>query len=169
MSQSFAVRAAEIAISETSLIVELQDARVLSVPLAWFPDLAKATPAELADHRLIGDGLGIHFESLGIDLSVRGLLIDTPPASAALPPRSHARQPGEPTRVTYHIVPTDDEWRLKRQGESHYTSFETKSEAIRAGVTEARTHEAGQLIIHKQNGQFQEERTYGNDPTKIPG
>ena len=161
MSQSFAVRAAEIAISETSLIVELQDGRVLSIPLTWFPDLAKATSAELADHRLVGDGIGVHWESLGIDLSVRGLLIDSPP--------DHARQPGKPTRVTYHVVPTADEWRLKRQGEARYTSFETKSEAIRAGVKEARSHEAGQLIIHKENGQFQEERTYGSDPSKTEG
>ncbi len=35
-----------------------------------------------------------------------------------------------------------------------FTSFETKTEAIRAGVKKARSHEADQLIIHKQNGQF---------------
>lgn len=161
MSTSLEIQAAELAISETSLIVELKDGRVLSVPLTWFPDLAKATPAELADHRLIGDGLGVHWETLDIDLSVRGLMLDTPPA--------HAHQPGDPTRATYHVVPTDDEWRLKRQGESRYTSFETKSEAIQAGVKEARSHEAGQLIIHKENGQFQEERTYGSDPAGSPG
>ena len=161
MTTSFEIRATAIAVSETSLIVELKDGRVLSIPLTWFPDIEKATPAELADHRLIGDGLGVHWETLGIDLSVRGLMFDTPP--------DHANQLGEPTRVTYHVVPTDDEWRLKRQGEPRYTSFETKSEAIRAGVKEARSHDAGQLIIHKQNGQFQEERTYGDDPSRSIG
>ena len=71
--------------------------------------------------------------------------------------------------MSYHVVPTGDEWRLKRQGEKCYTSFETKSEAIRAGVKEARTHVAGQLIIHTQDGRFQEERTYGYDPPRSPG
>jgi Protein of unknown function (DUF2442) len=56
------------------MIVALADGRRLSVPLAWFPRLAKATPAELQHYDLLGDGEGIHWPDLDEDLSVRGLL-----------------------------------------------------------------------------------------------
>ena len=110
------IRAASISISKTSLVVELQDGRTLTVPLSWFPDLVAADGEQLADHRLIGDGLGIHWETLGVDLSVSGLLFDSPPPSG----------PKERRRVTYHVVPAGgDGWHLKRQGEKNFTSFET--------------------------------------------
>ena len=154
------IRAASISISETSLVVELQGGRTLTVPLSWFPDLVEADGEQLADHRLIGDGLGIHWETLGVELSVSGLLFDSPPPSG----------PKERRRVTYHVVPAGgDGWHLKRQGEKNFTSFETKEEAVKAGVREARTHEAGQLIVHTRNGRFEEERTYGYDPPGRPG
>ena len=155
------IRAASISISETSLVVELQDGRTLIVPLSWFPDLVAADVEQLADHRLIGDGLGIHWETLGVELSVARLLFDP----LLIPDRSPNRQ-----RVTYHIVPAGgDGWHLKRQGEKNFTSFETKEEAVKAGVREARTHEAGQLIIYTRDGRFEEERTYGFDPPGRPG
>ena len=36
------IRAASISISKTSLVIELQDGRTLTVPLSWFPDLVEA-------------------------------------------------------------------------------------------------------------------------------
>ena len=154
------IRAASISITGTSLAVELQDGRTLTVPLDWFPDLAQADADQLADHRLIGDGLGIHWETIGVDLSVPGLLFDSPVRS----------EPKARRRVSYHVVPAGGAgWHLKRQGEKNFTSFETKEEAVKAGVREARTHEAGQLIIHTQDGRFEEERTYGFDPPGRPG
>ena len=149
------LKAAGVAFTDSSLVVDLQDGRSLSVPLDWYPKLRDASPEQRADHRLIGNGIGIHWESLGIDLSTQGLILDSPP---------NQDEHSKPKRVSYHVVPTGDEWHLKRQGEDRFTSFETKTEAIRSGVKEARSHKAGQLIIHKQNGQFQEERTYGFDP-----
>ena len=156
MKQTPDHRAARVRFTDCALVVELQDGRSLSVPLDWFPKLRDASPEQQADHRLVGNGIGIHWESLGIDLSTQGLLLDSPPTQDGEPTR--------PKRVSYHVVPAGNEWHLKRQGEDHFTSFETKTEAVRAGVKEARSHEAGQLIIHKRNGQFQEERTYGFDP-----
>ena len=58
--------------------VALSDGRTLSVPLAWFPRLLRATAAERADWRLIGSGEGIRWETLDEDLSVRGLLRGEP-------------------------------------------------------------------------------------------
>lgn len=54
--------------------VALIDGRTLEVPLAWFPRLHNATPAERSDLRLIGGGIGIHWPQLDEDLSVEGLL-----------------------------------------------------------------------------------------------
>lgn len=71
-------RAANASFSDDDLIVSLVDGRVLSVPLAWFPRLFHATPEQRADWRLIGDGEGIHWESVDEDLSVAGLLRGTP-------------------------------------------------------------------------------------------
>jgi len=157
MTQTPDHRAARVRFTDCALVVDLQDGRSLSVPLDWFPKLRDASPEQQADHRLVGSGIGIHWESLGIDLSTQGLLLDSPPARGG---GQHTR----PKRVSYHAVPANREWHLKRQGEDQFTSFATKTEAIRAGVKEARSHEAGQLIIHKRNGRFQEERTYGFYP-----
>jgi hypothetical protein len=57
------------------LIVHLEDGRTVSVPLEWFPKLRDATPLQLADCRLIGQGIGIHWPQLDEDISVRALLM----------------------------------------------------------------------------------------------
>jgi hypothetical protein len=67
-----------LSITEDSLTVELSDGRTLSVPLAWYPRLACATPKERHNWRLMGKGHGIHWEDLDEDISVEGLLIGRP-------------------------------------------------------------------------------------------
>ena len=52
--------------------VELNDARVIGVPLAWFPRLLQADEATLAQYELSPGG--IHWEALNEDISVVGLL-----------------------------------------------------------------------------------------------
>ena len=52
--------------------VELSDARVIGVPLAWFPRLLQANEAELARYELSPGG--IHWSALNEDISVSGLL-----------------------------------------------------------------------------------------------
>ena len=66
--------AASVEFTEDALVVHLVDGRTLAVPLEWFPRLRYATPEERADWRLIGRGVGIHWERLDEDISVRGLL-----------------------------------------------------------------------------------------------
>lgn len=74
-----AVPAAEtVTVTEDTLTVELSDGRSLSVPLAWFPRLVHATPAERKNWRLIGRGHGIHWTKLDEDISVEGLLAGKP-------------------------------------------------------------------------------------------
>lgn len=57
-----------------SLQVSLADGREISVPMAWFPRLLQATPEERSHWRLIGGGIGIHWESIDEDISVESLL-----------------------------------------------------------------------------------------------
>ena len=56
------------------LQVQLSDGREITAPLEWFPKLRDATPEQRAGWRLIGKGVGIHWEEIDEDLSVAGLL-----------------------------------------------------------------------------------------------
>lgn len=67
-------RAVDVRVSEDALMVRLADGRELTVPLAWFPKLQSAAPAARAKWRLIGLGIGIHWDDVDEDLSVAGLL-----------------------------------------------------------------------------------------------
>jgi len=75
-SSAIEVRPSAVSVecTDNELRVVLDDGRKLSVPLAWFPRLLTATPAQRADWRLIGGGEGIRWEALDEDLSVLGLL-----------------------------------------------------------------------------------------------
>ena len=74
-------RAKEVSVSADELSVLLADGRRLSVPLAWFPRLLRATPAQRARFEILGDGQGIHWPDVDEDLSVAGLLRGTPSTS----------------------------------------------------------------------------------------
>ncbi len=80
-------RAVAVEAVDGELVVRLEDGRTISVPLEWFPRLRDATPAQLADWRLIAQGIGIHWTQLDEDLSVRGLLM---PATRGAPLRKSA-------------------------------------------------------------------------------
>jgi hypothetical protein len=57
---------------DDSMWVHLDDGRVLSVPLAWFPRLLDASPAQRA--RYAFSPRGIHWDDLDEDISIDGLL-----------------------------------------------------------------------------------------------
>jgi hypothetical protein len=52
----------------------LADAREISAPLEGFPRLKAATPEQRRNWRLIGRGLGVHWEDVDEDISVESLL-----------------------------------------------------------------------------------------------
>jgi len=54
-------RVADVGFSEDSLTVSLMDGRSISVPLAWYPRLLHATPAQRAHWKIAGGGYGIHW------------------------------------------------------------------------------------------------------------
>lgn len=66
------VRAKSVRFDEDSFWVELSDGRNLSVPLAWFPRLLRASPEQREAVSISSRGL--HWEELDEDISIEGLL-----------------------------------------------------------------------------------------------
>ena len=73
-NKSVKVLATKVWFSKDMLYVLLQDGREIGVPLLWFPRLRKASEEQLKDWRFIGNGVGIHWESIDEDISVSALL-----------------------------------------------------------------------------------------------
>jgi hypothetical protein len=67
--------AMRVSVSDDTLTVDLVDGRTLMVPLVWFPRLQVASPSDRANWRLIGQGVGTHWDAIDEDISVRGLLM----------------------------------------------------------------------------------------------
>jgi len=67
-------QAQNVVFTATEMVVELMDGRTLSIPLVWFPRLARATREQLNNWELLGDGEGIHWPDVDEDLSIAGLL-----------------------------------------------------------------------------------------------
>jgi len=73
-------RITNVQVGEDSLVVDLADGRTISVPLAWYPRLLHASPAQRSNWRLSCGGFGIHWPDLDEDLSSSGLLRGAPSA-----------------------------------------------------------------------------------------
>jgi hypothetical protein len=72
--ESSEATAVEVSCTRDALSVVLNDGRMVSVPLAWFPRLLDATPKQRAEWELIGGGIGIHWEAIDEDILVASLL-----------------------------------------------------------------------------------------------
>ena len=66
--------AADVSFTADDLVVRLVDGRQISVPLAWFPKLLRATPEQRGKWKLLGNGIGIHWPSIDEDVSVASVL-----------------------------------------------------------------------------------------------
>ena len=80
-----------------SLVVDLMDGRTISVPLAWYPRLLKATPKQRTHWEICGGGYGIHWSEIDEDLSTEGLLRGLP---APLPRKIRYKSKRRSTRIT---------------------------------------------------------------------
>ncbi|RJP31870.1 MAG: DUF2442 domain-containing protein [Phycisphaerales bacterium] len=67
-------RVADVRFDDDTMSVDLADGRTIPVPLAWFPRLLDATPAQRKNWQPCGGGFGIHWPDIDEDLSTRGLL-----------------------------------------------------------------------------------------------
>jgi hypothetical protein len=80
----------------------------------------------------------------------------------AIWPRREVRE--VPDKNVYDVSPGKDGWEVERRGAQRASGrFDTKQEAVQRGreLAEAR---GGRLVIRKQDGTIQEERTYRKDP-----
>ena len=64
----------DVTCTDDTLTVMLVDGREISVPITWFPRLQDATIEQRTQWRLIGGGIGIHWEDIDEDISVESLL-----------------------------------------------------------------------------------------------
>ena len=71
------------------LTVWVDDGRMISLPLDWYPSLKSASPAQRSRWRKSGAGHGIHWPALDYDLSVEGLLAGAREAKSVL---AHTRK-----------------------------------------------------------------------------
>ena len=67
-------RASSIHVTDSELVVELEDGRTIVAAIGWYPRLANGTPQERNDIKIMGGGIGIHWPQLDEDISVAGLL-----------------------------------------------------------------------------------------------
>jgi hypothetical protein len=70
----FKALATDVSVTAKALRVALADGREILAPLEWFPRLLKAKRSVRNKWRLIGGGVGIHWEEIDEDISVEGLL-----------------------------------------------------------------------------------------------
>jgi hypothetical protein len=66
------VEAVSVEFTPTDLVITLADGRKIATPLAWYPRLLEASPADRADYEIMP--MGIHWPRLDEDLSVAGML-----------------------------------------------------------------------------------------------
>lgn len=72
-----------VAVTDDTLTVDVSDGRTVSVPLAWYPRLLHATPAERGNWVLIARGEGVHWPDVDEDISVASLVAGRPSAESA--------------------------------------------------------------------------------------
>ena len=81
-------RVATVVIAKDRLTVTLRDDRTISVPLAWYPRLLRATPRQRRNWQIAGGGYGIHWPDIDEDLNTEGLLRGAPSPEVARAPRA---------------------------------------------------------------------------------
>jgi Protein of unknown function (DUF2442) len=76
-------RIVTLEVTQDSIVAQLADGRMVSVPLAWSWRLANATPAQRNRFEIIATGEGVHWPDIDEDISARGMLQGMP----ASPPK----------------------------------------------------------------------------------
>jgi hypothetical protein len=71
-------RVRDVSLTDDELSVALMDGRTITVPLAWYPRLANATPEQRSHWETAGAGQGIHWPEVDEDLRTADLLRGLP-------------------------------------------------------------------------------------------
>ena len=74
-------------------------------------------------------------------------------------------------RKVYHVTKSaGGDWKGRLVGAARASvAADTKAEAVSRTVELARESPLAQVVIHKETGGIQSERTYGADPRRFPG
>ena len=95
---------------DVTIWVELHDGRTIGVPMAWFPRLLHATPAQREPCRISVAGRGLHWEDPDEDISVEGLLAGRGDMIGAASPRGVIARPERSVRdgdvAAADLIPT---------------------------------------------------------------
>ena len=75
---SILVKGKRITFNDRYLNVELEDGRIISTPLDWYPELKEATLEQLKNYHFICKGTGIEWEDLDCQLSIESMLVSVP-------------------------------------------------------------------------------------------
>ena len=73
------------------------------------------------------------------------------------------------SRLTYHVSPFGNGWKVAAEHEELDVVRDNKDDAVDEARRLAKSAELGQVIVHKQDGTIEEEFTYGDDPRDTPG
>lgn len=76
-------RVKAVRVGKHTFSVDLMDGRTISVPLAWYPRLMRATAKQRSNWKIAGAGYGIHWPDIDEDLSTEGLLRGAPAPAVA--------------------------------------------------------------------------------------
>jgi hypothetical protein len=66
-------------------------------------------------------------------------------------------------RKVYRVVPAGGMWQVTHEG-APLSTHDTKPPAVSAGQTVAQANQPSQLVVHRTDGTFEYEYTYGDDP-----
>ena len=70
----------KVGFTDTHLLAYLNDGRIVSTPLEWYPTLQKQSLHDLNGYSLIGRGIGVEWERFDYQLSLEGMLKGVPEA-----------------------------------------------------------------------------------------
>ncbi|TFV62046.1 DUF2188 domain-containing protein [Geodermatophilus sp. DF01-2] len=67
-------------------------------------------------------------------------------------------------RKVYRVLPAGGSWKVAGPSGSALSTHYTKPPAVSAGQAAAKANQPSQLVVHKADGTFEYEYTYGDDP-----
>ena len=71
-------------------------------------------------------------------------------------------------KTRYDVVPKGDEWVVETGGKAT-PPLPSKELAVEAATRRAKEDAPAQVVVHRQDGTIQEERTFGDDPHPTSG
>ncbi|MFP4307960.1 MAG: DUF2442 domain-containing protein [Desulfococcaceae bacterium] len=77
------VKGVSVKMDEEFLHVKLEDGRIISTPMKWYPELLRADKPQAENFQFICKGTGIEWPELDFHLSVESMLTARPNQEAA--------------------------------------------------------------------------------------